>query len=155
MPEDEKIQELIEKYGGYFENSNADVCHTYKGIWFDPKYKNFECFIQFETAGQLKNIILGEIVTLIEVATDTIAHEYDYKEINEVTYSGDYEESINKLFYNLEVFTKSTHMLEDVLRHCQVFCLKRKRFKDGFKYTIELKYGGAFWLCLFMSGVCF
>ena len=66
MSEDEKIQELIEKYGGYFENSNADVCHTYKGIWFffrfDPKYKNFECFIQFETAGQLKNIILGEIV---------------------------------------------------------------------------------------------
>lgn len=124
MSEDEKIQELIERYGCYFENSNADVCHTYKGIWFffrfDPKYKNFECFIQFETAGQLKNIVLGEIVddinTLIEVAADTIAHEYDYKEINEVTHSSDYEESINKLFYNLEVLTKSTHMLEDVFK---------------------------------------
>lgn len=124
MSEDEKIQELIEKYGGYFENSNADVCHTYKGIWFffrfDSKYKNFECFIQFETAGQLKNIILGEIVddinTLIEVAADTIAHEYDYKEINEVTHGSDYEESINKLFYNLEVITKSTRMFEDVFK---------------------------------------
>ena len=66
MSEDEKIQELIEKYGGYFENSNADVCHTYKGTWFffrfEPKYKNFECFIQFETDGQIKNINL-EVLT--------------------------------------------------------------------------------------------
>ncbi len=124
MSKDEKIQKLIEKYGGYFENSNADVCHTYKGIGFffrfAPKHKNFECFIQFETAGQLKNIILGEIVDdinmLIEVAANMIAHEYDYKEINEMTHSGDYEKSINKLFYNLEVLTKSIHMLEGVFK---------------------------------------
>ena len=60
--------------------------------------------------------IVNDINILIEVAADTIAHEYDYQEINEVTHSGDYGESINKLFYNLEVLTKSTHMLEDVFK---------------------------------------
>jgi len=33
-----------------------------------------------------------------------------------VTHGSDYEESINKLFYNLEVITKSTHMFEDVFK---------------------------------------
>lgn len=124
MSEDEKIKELIKKYKGYFENSNADVCHTYKGKWFffrfELKYKNFECFIQFDTAEQLKNIVLGEIVNdinlLIEVAADTIAHEYDYEDINDVASSCDYKGNVNKLSYNLEVLTKSTHMIEDVFK---------------------------------------
>lgn len=38
LTEDQKIRQTIDQYSSYFENSDADVGHTKKGVWFFYEY---------------------------------------------------------------------------------------------------------------------
>lgn len=38
MNEEEKIKNVLDKYNKYFADTNSDVCHSIKGVWFFYQY---------------------------------------------------------------------------------------------------------------------
>ncbi|MDE5782385.1 MAG: hypothetical protein K2I03_13060 [Lachnospiraceae bacterium] len=96
MIENDKIKKLIQKYIGYFENSNVGVCLTIKGMEFsvmNSKYNYYECFVWFKTVKELKEIVLGELIdyvnAMMEIVADKIDNEYGYE--NDVAHICDFE----------------------------------------------------------------
>lgn len=120
MSEDKKIEELIKKYKEYFDNSNADVCKTIKGVWFfyryDTKTDYFECFYRFNTADELKRIIESEIFYdmsyAIESTADNIVSNMKSYDINNCGSDWNYREHMDILISNLEDINRLSHVFE-------------------------------------------
>lgn len=130
MPEDKKIEEVINKYQSFFDNSDADIVNTKKGVWiffrYDERCNNYDCFIRFKTAVDLEHIILGEIAEdaniAMELTAETITYRYDYEDINSSVQESDYyEERISKLIYNLGVVAQHMHLFEVVAEELKGF----------------------------------
>ena len=79
MTEDEKIESVIKEYRSYLDNSNYDICHSIKGVWFfylyDDVHNIYESFYKFITADELTHIITGEIINNVNMAVECTAEE--------------------------------------------------------------------------------
>lgn len=110
MTENEKIEQIIQKYDSYFQNSNADVGHTSKNMWFfydyDEAHDYYNSFIRFHSAEELEQIIIGMIADdlnlLIEIAAENTHYALRDININDAV-EKNYEDCIPKLLENMEV----------------------------------------------------
>lgn len=137
MSEDKKIEALIQQYKFIFDTTNADVCHTIKGVWFfyryNEKYENYECFIRFKTADELKQIIIGEMVSDvnlgIELMADSIVENYNYtnEDISGLGSLEGYQIAINKLVSNLDIVCSKFEVMENTLRGLQVLVKEQSK----------------------------
>lgn len=115
MTEDEKIKKVIAKYDSFFENTDSDVGHTKKGVWFfyeyDKGHDYYTSFFRFETAEELERIIaevlIEEFNILIEITAENIFRGLDNiaAEINDASQTC-YTICIPKLLKNIEVLNK-------------------------------------------------
>lgn len=115
MTEDEKIKKVIAKYDSFFENTDSDVGHTKKGVWFfyeyDEDHDYYTSFFRFATAEELEQIIAEVLVEefniLIEITAENIFHGLDNiaAEINDASQTC-YAICIPNLLKNMEVLNK-------------------------------------------------
>lgn len=127
MTEDEKIKRMIQKYDGYFKNSNADVGHTSKNVWFfyeyDEEHDYYNSFIRFHTAEELEQIIAGliadDLSLLIEITVENTHYALRDVDINDAV-EKDYGDCIPKLLKNMEVlireYQKSAGRIEVIFK---------------------------------------
>lgn len=125
MSEDKKIEYVLEKYKEYFNNSNSDVCHSNKGIWFfyqyDSKNDIYESFYQFTTAKELEKIIIGEIIETINIALECTAEAIVFAnnephkiiKVDDIPTDYDFSERVNKLAVNVKAVKQTMHLVED------------------------------------------
>ena len=124
MSEDKKIEEVISKYQSFFDNSDADVSKSIKGIWhfyrYNEQYKNYDCFIRSKTANDLEHIIMSEVADdmnlALESIADTIFHSYGYENIEDVTKTSDYAENIKRLIFNLSAIGECVDLFQTVAK---------------------------------------
>lgn len=122
MSEEEKIEQVIAKYKTFFEDSDADVSKSIKGVWhlfrYDEKNECYECFIRFKTADELERIILSEVANdmniAMELTAETIAHRFGYSEINDTVMTSNYDENVRNLIFNLSAIEENLHLFEVV-----------------------------------------
>lgn len=74
MNEHEKIKKILEEYKALFDATNMDVAESVKGQWYFTRFNEeegyYDCFVRFETAKELAEIILGELALDIFVTID-------------------------------------------------------------------------------------
>lgn len=124
MPEDKKIGEVISKYQSFFDNSDADVSKSIKGVWhfyrYNEQYRNYDCFIRFNTANDLEHIIMSEVAddmnTGLEIVADTITNSYGYENIEDVTHTSDYDENVKRLIFNLSAIGDCVDLFQTVAK---------------------------------------
>lgn len=127
MSEDKKTEEVISKYQSFFDNSDADVIKSIKEIWhfyrYNEQYKNYDCFIRFETANDLEHIIMSEVADdmnlALESVADTIFHSYGYENIADVTKTSDYAENIKRLVFNLSAVGECVDLFQIVAKELE------------------------------------
>lgn len=110
LTEDEKIQRVIKKNEGFFQNTISDVAQTKKGVWiffeYDEEHSYYNCFFRFKTAKELEwiiaEVLADEMNILIETTAENIHHELEDVDINDVA-CGCYDISIPELMKNMEV----------------------------------------------------
>ena len=109
MSEEKKIKLLIEKFKGILENTDMDICESVKGRWYflryDKEYKIYDKFLEFETAEELIEIIIGELSLDMTLTIEDEADfpEYSYEDLAEIVeFEYDYKESIAILSAKLD-----------------------------------------------------
>lgn len=74
MTENEKIKKILEEYKALFEITDMDVAESIKGQWYFSRYNKedeyYDCFVRFETAKELAEIMLGELAMDIFTTID-------------------------------------------------------------------------------------
>lgn len=74
MCETQKIKKILEQHKSLFEATNMDVAESVKGQWYFTRFNEeegyYDCFVRFETAKELAEIILGELALDIFVTID-------------------------------------------------------------------------------------
>lgn len=63
--ETQKIEKIITEYKKLFDATDMDVARSMKGEWYFARYNKeydyYDCFVHFQTAKELVEIILGEL----------------------------------------------------------------------------------------------
>ncbi|MDE6253975.1 MAG: hypothetical protein K2M78_15300 [Lachnospiraceae bacterium] len=90
MTEEMKIQKITKKYNNFFQTSSADIASTMKGSRFfyllDEISGEFSSYIKFDTAEELEQIILHEMVDDLNFALE-VGLENLNEEINDKNFS--------------------------------------------------------------------
>lgn len=80
MQENEKIRKLITEHKALFEVTDMDVAESLKGQWLFSRYNKendyYDAIIQFKTAEELAEILVGELAADIFATIDC---SYDEK----------------------------------------------------------------------------
>jgi len=74
MNEYDKIKKLLEEHRELFEVTDMDVAQSLKGQWYFSRFNKedgyYDCFVRFETAKELAEIMLGELAMDIFATID-------------------------------------------------------------------------------------
>lgn len=138
MTEDEKIELVIKEYRGYLDNSNYDICHSIKGVWFFYLYDNvhniYECFYKFITADELTQIITGEIINNVNMAVECTAEEIvsaNSKKCSSVNVDVtpdkyDLQDVVKEFMINIKAINHTMNLIENACKGVEA--LNKKKF---------------------------
>ena len=139
MTENEKIELVIEEYKEYLNNSNSDICHSIKGVWFiylyDDVHDIYECFYEFHTADELRKIIVGEIIDNVNIAIESTAEEIvsanikklKMIDVDKIPENYDLQGIINDFMVNVNAIKKTMNLIENACKGVQ--CLDEENRK--------------------------
>ena len=103
MTEMDKINRILEECKGIFEVTNMDVAKSLKGMCYFTRYDEsndeYDCFIRFETAEELAELMLGELAVDIMSFVDAEPDEQPEigKFIDRVEIEASYKPNIERL----------------------------------------------------------
>ena len=112
MDEEQKIERLLEEYGGFFETTSADISKSVKGrrffFYVDRISGDLFCLAEFTTAEELEQIILHEMAEQINMKLQNVIEQMDNSiKFIDVTYSAcDFGKAVNQLGTSLEIIQK-------------------------------------------------
>lgn len=128
MNEEEKIKNVLDKYNKYFADTNSDVCHSIKEVWFfyqyDSKNDIYECFYQFSTAEELERIIMGEILEAVNVAIECTAEEIVFSnnkrlkmlDVDKISANYDFMDRLKELAVIIEAVHRTIHLTDEAYK---------------------------------------
>lgn len=128
MSEEKKIRGVLEAYKKYFEDTNSDVCHSIKDVWFfyqyDSKNDIYECFYQFTTAEELEKIIIGEMLESVNIALECTAEEIVFSNnsrvkmlaVDKIPIQYDLTDRIKEFAINIGAMHKTMYLVEEAYK---------------------------------------